>query len=164
MYICIYFSDFNPYFGTDYGICSIIKPQLAFDRNLDSIPYWEKLFGVYNWNVSKGAQVGKANGLSMLLDAETFDYTFHLKAGEGFKIAVHHHLDQPIMSIKELDISPGSVFQVTYRYICKNTFFYWLEILQFYLVLIPNFLEPIIKNVPPSGFKCLIISDVDGIP
>ena len=57
-------------------------------------------------------QVGKANGLSMLLDAETFDYTFHLKAGEGFKIAVHHHLDQPIMSIKELDISPGSVFQV----------------------------------------------------
>ena len=48
----------------------------------------------------------------MLLDAETFDYTFHLKAGEGFKIAVHHHLDQPIMSIKELDISPGSVFQV----------------------------------------------------
>ncbi len=48
----------------------------------------------------------------MVLDAETFDYTFHLKAGEGFKIAVHHHLDQPIMSIKELDISPGSVFQV----------------------------------------------------
>ncbi len=57
-------------------------------------------------------EVGKANGLSILLDAETFDYTFHLKAGEGFKIAVHHHLDQPIMSIKELDISPGSVFQI----------------------------------------------------
>ena len=29
--------------------------------------------------------MGKANGLSLLLDAETFDYTFHLKAGEGFK-------------------------------------------------------------------------------
>ena len=42
--------------------------------------------------MSRGAEVGKANGLSMLLDAETFDYTFHLKAGEGFKIAVHHHL------------------------------------------------------------------------
>ena len=23
-------TDFNPYFGTDYGICSIIKPQTAF--------------------------------------------------------------------------------------------------------------------------------------
>ena len=105
-------TDFNPYFGTDYGICSIIKPQLTFDPKLDNIPYWLKIFGEHNWKVKKGVEVGKANGLSMLLDAETFDYTFHLKAGEGFKIAVHHHLDQPIMSIKELDISPGSVFQI----------------------------------------------------
>ena len=36
-------TDFNPYFGTDYGICSIIKPQTAFapefgeDKN-----YWLK--------------------------------------------------------------------------------------------------------------------------
>jgi len=86
---------------------------------LDNIPYWQKIFGEYNWRVEKGSEVGKANGLSILLvsfskhylkshlalnsvtqDAETFDYTFHLKAGEGFKIAVHHHLDQPIMSIK----------------------------------------------------------------
>ena len=56
----------------------------------------------------------------MLLDAETFDYTFHLKAGEGFKIAVHHHLDQPIMSIQELDLSPGSVFQVC-RYVSDDS-------------------------------------------
>jgi hypothetical protein len=27
-------TDFNPYFGTDYGICSIIKPQLTFDSGL----------------------------------------------------------------------------------------------------------------------------------
>jgi hypothetical protein len=47
------------------------------------VPYWEKIFGQHNWNVAKGAEVGKANGLSILLDAETFDYTFHLKAGEG---------------------------------------------------------------------------------
>ena len=48
--------------------------------------------------MSRGAEVGKANGLSMLLDAETFDYTFHLKAGEGFKIAVHHHLGKYILA------------------------------------------------------------------
>ena len=29
------------------------------------------------------SEVGKANGLNMLLDAETFDYTYHLKAGQG---------------------------------------------------------------------------------
>ena len=50
-------TDFNPYFGTDYGICSIIKPQLAFDSNLDNVPYWEKIFGKYNWNVTKGTRV-----------------------------------------------------------------------------------------------------------
>ena len=27
-------TDFNPYFGTDYGICSIIKPQTAFKPEL----------------------------------------------------------------------------------------------------------------------------------
>ena len=50
-------TDFNPYFGTDYGICSIIKPQTAFNRDLDSVPYWQKLFGEHNWAVEKGVQV-----------------------------------------------------------------------------------------------------------
>ena len=30
----------------------------------------------------------------------------------GFKLSVHNHLDQPIMSIKEIDISVGSESQV----------------------------------------------------
>ena len=59
-------------------------------------------------------QVGKANGLTLLLDANTFDYTFHRHASEGFKIAVEHHLDQPLMSMKELDITPGLETQVNY--------------------------------------------------
>ena len=42
--------------------------------------------------IESGAKVGKANGLRLLLDAETFDYTFHLSASEGFKLAVQHHL------------------------------------------------------------------------
>ena len=85
-------SDFNPYFGTDVGICSIIKPQLNFDRNLDHLPFWRKLFGQENLDIRPGSEVGKANGLSILLDAETYDYTYHLRAGEGFKLSVHHHL------------------------------------------------------------------------
>ena len=104
-------SDFNPYFGTDVGICAIIKPQLNFNESLKELPFWTKLFAV-NENIRTGSEVGKANGLTVLLDAETFDYTFHLRAGEGFKLSVHHHLDQPIMSIKEIDISVGSESQV----------------------------------------------------
>ena len=36
-----------------------------------------------NYLVKPGSEVGKANGLTVLLDAETFDYTYHLRAGEG---------------------------------------------------------------------------------
>ena len=92
-------SDFNPYFGTDTGICAIIKPQLNFNRSLDNLAFWNKIFDNTK-GVRRGSEVGKANGLTVLLDAETFDYTYHMRAGEGFKLSVHHHLDQPIMSIK----------------------------------------------------------------
>lgn len=104
--------DFIPHFGTDYGICSIIKPQTVFDPKLDKVHYKNKTFGEHV-NIKRGAEVGRKNGLTILLDTETFDYSFHPRqASEGFKIAIHHHLDQPIMSIKELDIAPGSLFQV----------------------------------------------------
>ena len=94
-------SDFNPYSGTDYGICSVIIPQLAFNSTLDEIPYLYKYYD-YRRSIKKEADVGKANGLSMLLDAETFDYSYHLNAGEGFRIAVHHHLSKhPIYFIHE---------------------------------------------------------------
>ena len=78
-------TDFNPYFGTDVGICSIVKPQLSFNQTLDDKPFWSKLFGPKE-NIQPGAEVGKANGLTVLLDAETYDYTYHLRAGEGFKV------------------------------------------------------------------------------
>jgi len=37
-------SDFNPYFGTDVGICSIIKPQISFNSSLNHLAFWMKLF------------------------------------------------------------------------------------------------------------------------
>ena len=102
-----------PYFGTDYGICSIIKPQTVFDPKLEDMHFKQKTFGFHKRNIRKGAEVGRKNGLTILLDTETFDYSFHLKASEGFKIAIHHHLDQPIMSIKvsrlKMQVSPISL-------------------------------------------------------
>ena len=74
--------DFMPHFGTDYGICSIIKPQTVFDPKLEHLHYKEKTFGHHRF-IQKGAEVGRKNGLSILLDTETFDYSFHLKASEG---------------------------------------------------------------------------------
>ena len=109
-----------------------------FDPSLENTHYKAKNFGEHV-HIQPGAAVGPKNGLSILLDTETFDYSFHLRASEGFKVklgsvlftnasslipnvpgnsmlllqvAVHHHLDQPIMTIKELDVAPGSLVQV----------------------------------------------------
>ena len=45
----------------------MVKPQLSFNKSLDDLPYMHKMFGHYshNWNITKGAKVGKANGMSM---------------------------------------------------------------------------------------------------
>ena len=42
-------------------------------------------------DIQPGAKVGRKNGLSILLDTETFDYSFHLKASEGKKL---NHLNE----------------------------------------------------------------------
>ena len=113
-------TDFLPFYGTDIGFCSLVKPQINFDPDLQHLPYSSKLFGpkgktaglTYTRKIKPGVKVGKENGLTLLLDAETFDYTYHRHASEGFKIAVEHHLNQPIMSMNELDIGPGLESQV----------------------------------------------------
>ena len=82
-FTCIQFS--NEFTHEDVGICSIIKPQLNFNESLEHLPYWIKLFKM-NAQIQPGSEVGKANGLTILLDAETYDYTYHLRAGEGVYI------------------------------------------------------------------------------
>ena len=109
-------TDLLPFFGSDKGHCSIIKPQLMFNSKYDHLTYAQKLFGdggmSYTREITAGAKVGKVNGLKLLLDAETFDYTMDRQVSEGFKISVNYHLDQPLMSMTELDISPGFETQV----------------------------------------------------
>ena len=56
--------------------------------------------------------MGKENGLTLLLDAEVYDYAFSPQRGEGFKLAIHSHMDQPIMALSDIDLSPGFVTQV----------------------------------------------------
>ena len=93
-------TDFLPFFGTDIGFCSLVKPQLSFNPELMHLSFSKKLFGPkgdpvsFSRQIKSGAKVGKENGLRLLLDAEIFDYTFHRHVSEGFKIAVEHHLNQ----------------------------------------------------------------------
>ena len=89
--------------GTNYGICSWISPFYSLppkgeETNLGSLP--------------TGALNGENNGLSILLDAETFDYGngfYNLgeQAGEGFKVAAVHPLDMPIVQQSGVNVRPG---------------------------------------------------------
>ena len=59
----------------------------------------------------KGALSGENNGLSLLIDAETFDYASGLydlgeRAGEGFKVAISHPLDMPIIQQTAVNLVP----------------------------------------------------------
>ena len=64
-----------------------------------------------------GAHNDENNGLSVLVDAETFDYgnpfyDLGVHAGEGFKVAVVHPLDMPIIQQTALNVMPDSFVQI----------------------------------------------------
>ena len=98
----------GPAFGTNYGICSWISPffrmpQKGNERDLLSLV--------------PGALNGENSGLSVLLDAETFDYGngfYDLgdRAGEGFKVALVHPHDMPIIQQTAVNVMPGSLVQI----------------------------------------------------
>ena len=98
----------EPAYGTNYGICSWISPffrmpQRGNERDLLSLV--------------QGAHNGENNGLSVLLDAETFDYgnpfyDLGVHAGEGFKVAVVHPLDMPIIQRTAINVMPGHNTQI----------------------------------------------------
>ena len=74
-------TDFVPFFGTDTGLCSLVRPQLNFNSKYDNLTYAQKYFGSdgvsYVRQINPGTKVGKVNGLVLLLDAETFDYSMN---------------------------------------------------------------------------------------
>ena len=89
----------EPSFGTDFGICDWMTP------NVDS-------FNLSDTNSpKKGSETGTRNGLTLLLDAETFDYGYTAKSS-GFNIALSFHLDMPMISQTGVNVSPGTHVQI----------------------------------------------------
>lgn len=98
----------EPAFGTNYGICSWISPFFRMPKGGKERDLLSLVPGALN---------GENNGLSLLLDAETFDYgngfyDLGVRAGEGFKVAVVHPLDMPIIQQTAVNVMPGSLVQI----------------------------------------------------
>ena len=95
------YTSLLPFFGTDYGLCTLIKPQITFDKDLEEIPFNE-LMRNYTKSIKPGIQLGKENGLSILLDAEVLFYFFSLiNADQCFSYVMN--CDDIIRLLPDLD-------------------------------------------------------------
>ena len=90
--------------GLSYGLCSWIFPFFEMPepgKELDPLAW------------KKGALNGEHNGLSLMLDAETYDYgsryySVSQRAGEGFLVGLYHPHDMPIVAQTGVNIMPGA--------------------------------------------------------
>ena len=97
----------KPY-PTDFGACCWLTPHLDLepDDNFTIDMYHELKADALN---------GKTNGLDILLDAEQFNYADHNSGGVGFKIALHHHLDKPMIEFSSQLIPTGTNTQINLK-------------------------------------------------
>ena len=92
------------FYPTDYGACCLFVPHVDFEgfdltKNLTSSEHWHAL--------DADALNGESNGLRLLLDTEQFNYVKLNKIPGGLKLALHHHLDKPMMQFSSQLISTG---------------------------------------------------------
>ena len=99
-------------YPTDFGSCCYLVPHL------DLRPYSE----IENMNVKEmyfdlqaDALNGETNGVDLVIDAEQFNYAYHHSNSAGFKIAMHHHLDKPMIQFSSQLIFPGSETQINLK-------------------------------------------------
>ena len=88
-------------YSTDYGVCHWITPNYVWTGS-----------NQFSLNQKRGALTGINNGLSLLLDAETYDYGDGSSAGVGFKIAVVHPMDIGIMESMAINVDIGMVTNI----------------------------------------------------
>ena len=91
--------------GTTFGVCNWITPLFRMPSTFEDAFDFHKM--------TKGAYSGLNNGLTLLLDAETFDYGGGHEPtmehdGEWIKVSIVHPLDTPIMEQTGLDVAPGN--------------------------------------------------------
>ena len=66
-------------------------------------------------NLVADALNGETNGLDLVLDAEQFNYAYHQANSAGFKIALHHHADKPMIQFSSQLINTATETQITLK-------------------------------------------------
>ena len=92
-------------YGTDFGQCWCLTPNKSLQQieEFENMTIEEIYFGL-----KADALNGVGNGLHMVLDAEQFNYAYHESSAAGFIIALHHHLDKPMIQFSSQLIFTGT--------------------------------------------------------
>ena len=115
------FNNIGPsFYPTDFGACCLFVPNLDFQASAQNLSKEKRYHGLF-----ADAHSGRMNGLQLLLDAEQFNYAhIPLTDGIGFKLALHHHLDKPMIQFSSQLINAGTETQInikpTISYTTKN--------------------------------------------
>jgi hypothetical protein len=100
--------------ATDGGPCCFISPYLNFvnEKTKNKDPY--SFTGEDYHSQPKGSKNGQNNGLQLVLDVESFDYTYSGKESMGFKIEFSDPRDMSIIKQGGYSISPGTNFSFSF--------------------------------------------------
>ena len=94
---------------TDYGCCCLIVPYLDLvnpeTRNVNSLQLDNNLYH----EIPKGVKNGIQNGLTLLLDVESFDHAYFTRSAKGFRIALTNAMDKPVINLGGQYIAPGKL-------------------------------------------------------
>ena len=91
----------------------LFRPEVEFIRGLHQGRKTERAN-----DLKPGSKSGAANGMSFLVDVESYEYEGRNSAANGVRVAIHHHLDVAITRLYGRDLSPGQKIQVCGLIIC----------------------------------------------
>ena len=92
---------------TDYGVCCRIFPWLDFEneatKNKSAREYSNEEF----WSIEAGAKNGIKNGLELLLDAESHEYSYFPRSSKGLMVAISGPYVRPVVRQQGFYVAPG---------------------------------------------------------
>ena len=105
-------------YPTDFGSCCYLVPHLDLRPNSE---FENMTIKELYHDLKADTLNGETNGVDVVIDAEQFNYAYHHSNSAGFKIAMHHHLDKPMIQFSSQLIFPGSETQINLKPIISET-------------------------------------------
>ena len=103
-------------YPTDFGSCCLLVPHLDLKEITSNLSV-----GQLYHSLKADTLNGEMNGVDIILDAEQFNYAFYHSNAAGFKIAMHHHLDKPMIQFSSQLLFTGTETQINLKPIISNT-------------------------------------------